>query len=116
VAIVVTEAAGPDGSGEGPGTPDDDGDVATLMAARFAAVAAATASAAVGVIGLPHAPQKRAPSSISAAQCGQVAIVVAGLGGVDSDVVGARVVAVAFHDENAARCRRHQGQKEERHQ
>jgi len=38
-------------------------------AARFTTVgAAATASAAVGVIGFPHAPQKRAPSSISAAQ------------------------------------------------
>jgi hypothetical protein len=37
-------------------------------AARFTTVGAAAASAAVGVIGFPHAPQKRAPSSISAAQ------------------------------------------------
>ena len=69
------EAAGPDGSGETDrGAPGAGVDVATLMATRFAEVAAATASAAVGVIGLPQAPQKRAPSSISAAQCGQVAM------------------------------------------
>jgi hypothetical protein len=52
-------------------------------AARFTTVGggAAAVSAAVGVIGFPHAPQKRAPSSISAAQWGQVAIVVPARGG-----------------------------------
>ena len=37
-------------------------------------------AAAVGVMGLPQAPQKRAPSSSSVEQCGQDAISVLGQG------------------------------------